>query len=262
MADGKKVYGSEYTKHSMMDLVGSAVLPREFSNLELYDIENGKFFFRSNETYYGGNKVIYYVPKLGKEYKAPASYGWYVAKHDIAPGEFNPEDWRHVSIFTANDQYSVSNLEYVNRMHMMETTIRMTHKTSDKIVNINKTNEFAVTDFGDMPAGLYDIEVPLYESNKAVLPLVDMILVDFRDKVQPDYISEYTLRFGYSKKEDGTYVSTFESTVNINNPFVVKNLEMVSAGDMKLHLIGIDPKRDNADATHYVVFGIYTKVKA
>ena len=63
--EGKQIFSSKNTSHSMMDLVGSAILPRDFSNLDLYDMEASKFFFNPEDSYYINDKVIFYGIRYG-----------------------------------------------------------------------------------------------------------------------------------------------------------------------------------------------------
>lgn len=258
--EGKKIFGSDNTKHSMMDLVGSAVLPRDFSNLDLYDIENSDFFFKKDTTYYANTKVIYYVPKVGKPYEAPANYGWYVSKHDVEPGDFNPEDWKQVSIFNVNDNYPIQNLEYVNRIHMMHAMTQMMNM-STKVTNLNTTNELVLSDFDDMPDNLFGMEIPFFEGTSYIVPIIDIALVDFKGGLVNDFVNSYRVKIGYDLEPDGTYAAIYEYTVAFGTVFTKKTINKTPVGDGKLHLIGIDPIRSNTQATQYVVFGVYTGTK-
>ena len=262
--EGKQIFTSKNVNHSMMDLVGSAVLPREFSNLDLYDMEASNFFFNPESSYYINDKVIYYVPKVGKPYAAPANYGWYVAKHDIEPGEFNPDEWTQVSLFTMNETPKFSNMQYVNRIHNMQNAIDLglaAIPAEGEVVNLNNTGMIEVSDFDDMPDSLFDIELPFYSNHSYAIPMIDIALVDFNGKFLTEYVNKYKVKIGYDKQPDGTYGAIYEWDTKITLPFHRRVVNVEPTGDGKLHLIGIDPVRKSPEAVQYVVFGVYSVIE-
>lgn len=272
MAEGQSIYSSKQANHSMMDFVGTSLLPRDFSNMDLFDISNSHYFFDKEKSYYMGDKVIYYVPKFGKEYAEPAQLGWYKAKEDVEAGEFNPDQWIHMTIFNLPyRQDLVQNLAYVNRMHSVQASINMLlatvsildndHPVYD-VENLNKSEELLLSDFDEMPEEFLGMEIPTH-NNRWYKPVVDVALIDFNGNTLTEYPSTVTLTIGYDKQEDGTYAKITQYVEVMNKPDLtyIDTTENTPTGDGKYYLVGIDPTRTDKTTTKYAVFGIYNIIK-
>lgn len=256
----------------MMDFVGTSLLPTDFSNMDLFDITNSNYFFSNEKSYYMGDKVIYYVPKVGKEYAEPAQIGWYKAKEDVAAGEFNPDQWIHMTIFNLPyKQELVQNLAYVNRLHSVQTSINAllaavsimdsTQPVYD-VENLNPSEEILLSDFDDMPDKLFGIEIPIH-NNKWYTPLVDVALVDFNGNMLSEYPGNITLTIAYDKQESGSYAKTTRYIGEMNKPnlMYIDTTKNTPTGDGKYYLVGIDPSRKDDTATRYALFGIYNIIR-